>query len=90
MSTVEEKMGKQFEYQLTRFDTSNDLMDLFVSVDHLTELVAAQMRAEPARVRRQVKAELERVADAGGLRRWLDMYGPSLRADRVDHYFLQV
>jgi len=46
------------------------------------------MRAEAARLRPQVKAELERRADAGEVRRWSDVHGPSLRADRADHYFL--
>jgi len=89
MSTVPEKMGKQFDYQRTRFATSAHLMDLFVSVDDLAEYLAAQMRADLPGVRRQVKAELERLADAGQIRRWAQVYGRSDRQDRDDHYFLR-
>lgn len=89
MSTIPEKMAKQFEYQQTLFATSADPMDLFVSVDRLATYLASQMRADPRRVRAQVKAELERMADAGEARRWKEVYGrPSLRPHRVDHYFL--
>lgn len=88
MSTLAEKIDKQVEYQRTRHATSGDPMDLFVSADHLAAYLAEQTRADLRTVRRQVKAELERRADAGGIRRWLDAYGHSLRADRVDHYFL--
>ena len=88
MSTLAEKMDKQFEYQRTLHATSADPMDLFVSVDHLATFLAGQMRAEPARTRSQVKAELERRADAGQVRRWVDVHGRSSRPDRVDHYFL--
>ncbi len=88
MSTVAEKLGKQFEYQRTRHATSGDPMDLFVSVDHLAGYLAEQMRADLRTVRRQVKAELERMAEAGEIRRWTEVHGRSLRADREDHYFL--
>jgi hypothetical protein len=88
MSTVTEKMTKQFEWQQTRFATSGDPGDLFVAVDQLAAYVALQMRAELRGVRRQVKTELERMAQAGQIRRWADVYGPSLRRERDDHYFL--
>lgn len=88
MSTVPEKMSKQFDYQRTLYATSEDPMDLFVSVDHLAEYLVAQTRGDRRLVRQQVKTELERLADEGVARRWLDVHGPSLRADRVDHYFL--
>ncbi len=88
MSTRSEKLDKQFTYQQTVYATTNDPAELFVSVDRLTVLLASQTRAEPDRVRRWVKDELERRADAGELRRWLEVHGPSHRADRVDHYLL--
>jgi hypothetical protein len=88
VSTVPEKMSKQFEYQRTRFATSGDPMDLFVSVDQLAEYLAEQMRAELRGVRFKVKHELERMADAGEVRRWEAVYGTSHRSDRIDHYFL--
>lgn len=88
MSTLPEKLDKQFTYQRTVYKTSGDLTDLLVSVDHLTNLVVAQTRGEPDRVRRQVKAELEQRTNAGLLERWLDIYPRSLRADRADHYCL--
>ncbi|MEU4558403.1 hypothetical protein AB0F72_08435 [Actinoplanes sp. NPDC023936] len=90
MSTVPQKMDKQFDYQRVRHVTSGDPMDLFVSVDDLAAYLAAQMRADLKTVRRQVKAELERRADAGMVQRWLDVHGQSLRPDRADHYFLPV
>ena len=88
MSTVPQKMDKQFDYQRTCYATSADPMDLFVSVDHLAAYLAAQMRGDQNRMRREVKAELERRAEAGQVRRWVEVYGQSLRQDRVDHYFL--
>lgn len=88
MSALSEKIDKQFTYQQTLFATSADSMDLFVSVDHLTAYLAEQMRAEPRRLRPQIKAELERRADEGQVRRWLEVHGSSLREDRQDHYFL--
>jgi len=88
MADVVEKMAKQFTYQRTRFATTGDPMDLFVSVDHLAAYVALQMRAELRGVRSKVKAELERMADAREIRRWEAVYGTSQRADRIDHYFL--
>lgn len=83
-----EKCQKQFAYQRTRHATTHDPMDLFVSVDHLAAYLAVQTRAELRTVRPKVKAELERRADLGEVRRWADVHGPSLRADRADHYFL--
>lgn len=88
MSGVLEKMDKQFHYQQTLFATTSNLDDLFVSVEHLSAYLAQQMRAEPRITRRQVKVELERLADAGKIRRWTEVYGQSLRPDRDDHYFL--
>ncbi|WP_203823049.1 hypothetical protein [Paractinoplanes ferrugineus] len=88
MSTLADKLDKQFDYQRTLYATSGDAADLFVEVDYLTAYFAQQTRQEPARLRRQVKVELERRADAGEVRRWLDVHGSSLRADRVDHYFI--
>lgn len=88
MSTLPEKVDKQFTWQRTRHATSDNPMDLFVSVDDLADLIARQTRAEFSRVRRQVKAELEHRADTGEIRRWADVHGRSLRADRADHYFL--
>lgn len=88
MSTLPEKLDKQFTYQRTVYATSGDRMDLFVDVDHLTDLMAAQTRREPQRIRPQIKTELERRADSGELVRWLDIHGRSLRPDRADHYYL--
>lgn len=88
MSTLPEKLDKQFTYQRTVYATSGDRADLFVTVDHLTNLIAAQSRSDAKRTRQQVKAELERRADAGELRRWLAVNGPSYRQDRADHYYL--
>lgn len=90
MSTLTEKIDKQFEYQRTCYATSGDRGDLFVTVEHLAGLIAQQTRQDLRRVRRQVKAELERRVDDGGARRWLDVNGPSLRHDRVDHYYVVV
>lgn len=88
MSTVTEKMVKQFEYQRTRYATSADPADLFVSVDRLADYIAQQMRADRRPIRRQVKTEMESLAEAGQVRRWLQVHGPSARPDRADHYFL--
>jgi hypothetical protein len=88
MADVPEKMAKQFEYQRTLFATSRDPMDLFVSVDRLAEYLAEQMRADLRGVRFKVKHELERMADAGEIRRWEQLHGVSHRSDRIDHYFL--
>lgn len=88
MSTLPEKLDKQFTYQRTCYATSGDRMDLFVSVNHMTDVITAQTRGDVKAVRRQVKAELERRADTGELHRWLDVHGSSLRQDRADHYFL--
>ena len=81
-------MAKQFAYQRTRHESSADLMDLFVSVDRLAAYLTEQTRGDARRIRRQVKAELERLADAGQVRRWGQVHGRSSRADRADHYFL--
>lgn len=88
MSTIPQKMDKQFDYQRTRYVASGDPMDLFVSVDHLAEYLVTRTRTDRGRVRQQVKAEMERRADAGEARRWAQVHGPSLRKDRADHYFL--
>lgn len=88
MSTLPEKLTKQFTYQRTVYATSGDLMDLFVSVNHLTDLLVAQTRGDAKVMRRQVKTELERLADQGEIRRWLDVHGRSYRQDRADHYYL--
>lgn len=88
MSTLPEKIDKQFTYQRTQHATSGDPADLVVTVDHLTDLFAAQTRQDPKQVRRHVKADLEHRADLGELRRWLDVHGPSLRTDRADQYYL--
>lgn len=88
VSTVPEKMEKQFAYQRTRFATSGKSMDLFVSVDRLAEYLAEQTRGDARHIRRQVKEEMERLADAGQIRRWREVHGHSARFDRVDHYFL--
>lgn len=65
MSTLQQKMNKQFEYQRTLFNTSTNPMDLFVSVDDLTTYLAEQTRADQNYVRRKVKSELEYRAEAG-------------------------
>ncbi|WP_045740772.1 hypothetical protein [Actinoplanes rectilineatus] len=88
MSSLAYRLDKQFVYQRTIHATSGDPQDLAVTVDHLTDLIAAQTRQDPDRVRRHVKVELERRADTGELLRWADVFGASLRADRADHYFL--
>jgi hypothetical protein len=88
MSTLPEKIDKQFAWQRTRYATSGDLMDPFVTVAHLAEYFATQMRDDPVWVGRRVKDELERRANAGEIRRWVDVHGPSLRRDRDDHYFI--
>lgn len=88
MASIAEKMAKQFEYQRTLYATSGHSGDLVVSVDWLAEYLAAQTRGELRGIRRQVRAELERLVVEGAVRRWLDVYGPSLRAVRKDHYVL--
>jgi hypothetical protein len=88
VSTLAEKIDKQFVYQRTVYATSGNQMDLFVSVNRLTALIAVQTRGDVRVIRPRVKAELERRANAGEIRRWLDVHGPSARADRADHYYL--
>lgn len=88
MSTIPEKMAKQFDYQRTLHATSGNHGDLFVEVDYLTAYLAQQTRVETDHLRNRVKAELERLVAAGEVRRWTDVCGPSLREGRVDHYFL--
>ncbi len=88
MSTLTEKLDKQFAWQRTRHESSGDPMDLFVSVDDLALYLAAQTGQELPRVRVAVKAEMERRAGAGLVRRWVEVHGRSLRVDRDDHYFL--
>lgn len=87
MASIPEKMHKQFAWQRTKHATSGSLADLFVAVDDLAAYLAAQLRQDQRRVRPRVKAELERMVEAGSVRRWTQVYGRSLH-DRSDDYFL--
>lgn len=88
MAGIREKLDKQFAWQLTRHATSGSQLDLLVVLDEVTDYLTAQMRADRDRVREGVRGELERRAEAGEIRRWLEVYGPSARPDRVNHYLL--
>lgn len=88
MSTLAEKVDKQFAYQRTLHTTTGLVSELFVEVDYLAAYLAQQTRQGLPRLRRLVKAELERRVETGEVRRWTDVCGQSSRADRIDHYFL--
>lgn len=89
MSTVAAKVAKQIAYQVDQFaglPPAKAWAATIVTVEHVSELVAAQTRSPITASASDVKAELENLVASGLLVRWVDVHGPSARPDRADHY----